>query len=104
MGQFFVMKKYRRLGVGTLGARFIFDQCRGRWEVGQMPLNRPAQAFWRRAIGDYTNGISWNMNCTTNAGTAFCNVSTTASRPSRDGHDRGSLLPGELKRWIRCAC
>jgi predicted acetyltransferase len=56
MGQFFVMKRYRRAGVGTLGARFIFDQHRGKWEVGQMPLNFPAQAFWRRTIAEYTRG------------------------------------------------
>ena len=30
MGQFFVMKKYRRLGVGRSGANFIFDQHRGK--------------------------------------------------------------------------
>jgi len=56
MGQFFVMKRYRRTGVGTKGARFIFDRFRGKWEVGQMPLNDPARAFWRRTIGEYTNG------------------------------------------------
>lgn len=56
MGQFFVMKRYRRLGVGTRAARFIFDQFRGRWEVGQMPLNFAAQAFWRRTIAEYTQG------------------------------------------------
>src|SRR6187402_2154268 len=39
MGQFFVMKRYRRLGVGTQAVHFIFDQFRGKWEVGQMPLN-----------------------------------------------------------------
>ena len=56
MGQFFVMKRYRRLGVGSRAARYIFDQHRGKWEVGQMPLNLPAQAFWRRTIADYTHG------------------------------------------------
>ena len=56
MGQFFVMRRYRRNGVGSLGARFIFDQFRGRWEVGQMPLNLPARAFWRKTIDAYTGG------------------------------------------------
>jgi predicted acetyltransferase len=56
MGQFFVMKRYRRVGVGTQGACAIFDQFRGKWEIGQMPLNYPAQAFWRRTISEYTNG------------------------------------------------
>jgi predicted acetyltransferase len=56
MGQFFVMKRYRRMGIATRAARHIFDQFRGKWEVGQMALNYPAQAFWRRVIGEYTNG------------------------------------------------
>jgi predicted acetyltransferase len=56
MGQFFVMKKYRRLGVGRSGARFIFDQHRGKWEVGQITLNEPARAFWLRVISEYTSG------------------------------------------------
>lgn len=56
MAQFFVLKKYRRRGVGHAAARAVFDQARGRWEVGQMPLNLPAQAFWRRVIAAYTGG------------------------------------------------
>jgi predicted acetyltransferase len=56
MGQFFVMKRYRRTGIGTKGARFIFNSLPGKWEVGQMPLNLPAQAFWRHTIAEYTNG------------------------------------------------
>ena len=56
MGQFFVLKKYRRLGVGREGARFIFDQFRGKWEIGQVPLNQPARSFWLRIIAEYTNG------------------------------------------------
>jgi predicted acetyltransferase len=56
MGQFFVLKRYRRMGVASAGARHIFDQHRGKWEVGQMPRNLPAQAFWRHLIAEYTGG------------------------------------------------
>jgi predicted acetyltransferase len=56
MGQFFVMKRYRRVGLGSAAARFIFDRFKGRWEVGQMRLNQAAQVFWRRTIGEYTAG------------------------------------------------
>ena len=56
LAQFFVMKKYRRRGVGSAAACAVFDRVRGRWEVGQMPLNLPAQAFWRRVISSYTGG------------------------------------------------
>jgi predicted acetyltransferase len=56
MGQFFVMRPYRRLGVGKLAAFHLFDAFKGRWEVGQMPLNTPALAFWRATISAYTGG------------------------------------------------
>ncbi len=56
IAQFFVLKKYRRQGFGRAAARALFGLMPGRWEVGQMPLNTPAQAFWRRVIGEYTGG------------------------------------------------
>lgn len=56
LAQFFIIKKYRRRGVGGAAAGQVFDQLHGRWEVGQMPLNHAAQAFWRRVIGAYTGG------------------------------------------------
>ena len=56
LAQFFVLKKYRRQGVGQAAARQVFDAVRGRWQVGQMPSNLPAQAFWRCTIAAYTGG------------------------------------------------
>jgi predicted acetyltransferase len=56
MGEFFVMRKYRRQGVGSEAARRAFDLFPGRWEVREMAANLPACAFWRRIIGDYTAG------------------------------------------------
>lgn len=56
MDDFFVMRKYRRTGVGTMLARWCFDAFHGRWEVAEMVQNTKAQAFWRRVIGDYTGG------------------------------------------------
>ena len=56
MDQFFVLKKYRRLGLGQLLASAAFSALPGRWEVGQMPRNVAAQAFWRKAVRQYTQG------------------------------------------------
>jgi predicted acetyltransferase len=56
MDQFFVLKKYRRSGLGVALARHVFEALPGRWEVGQMPDNLMAQAFWRYVIADYTKG------------------------------------------------
>lgn len=56
MAEFFVMRKYRRTGVGRRLAITMFDRFRGPWHVHQIARNTPAQSFWRRIIGEYTNG------------------------------------------------
>jgi predicted acetyltransferase len=56
MAEFFVMQKYRRKGVGASVATRLFDMFPGAWEVGEIPSNVNAQAFWRKVIGRYTRG------------------------------------------------
>jgi predicted acetyltransferase len=56
MVEFFVMKKYRRHGVGRAMAFTLFDRFRGPWQVREIAPNAPAQAFWRRIIREYTDG------------------------------------------------
>ena len=56
MGEFFVLRKFRRSGLGRQAACALFDRFAGNWEVREMVSNAPAQAFWRRIIGDYTAG------------------------------------------------
>jgi predicted acetyltransferase len=50
MEQFFVLKRFRRQGVGFALARYVLDHHPGEWEVGQMTANTAAQAFWRQTI------------------------------------------------------
>lgn len=50
MAEFFVLKKYRRDGVGTKVARELFEVFTGQWSISQLATNRPATEFWRRAI------------------------------------------------------
>ena len=54
ISEFFVLRRYRRRGVGEEVARAIFDAFPGRWEVAQTARNVDAQAFWRRVLGRYT--------------------------------------------------
>jgi predicted acetyltransferase len=56
VAQFFVMRKYRRHGIGERAASWLFDRFRGPWEVRQEQQNHAATAFWRRAIARYTCG------------------------------------------------
>ena len=56
IAEYFVMRKFRRQGVGSRVARQIFDRFPGRWEIAQQLENEIGQAFWRTLIADYTHG------------------------------------------------
>jgi predicted acetyltransferase len=56
MAEFFVMRRYRRHGIGARVAGWLFDRFRGLWEVRQKAENHAATEFWRRAIGRYMGG------------------------------------------------
>ncbi len=56
MAEFFVLRRYRRQGVGARAAVQAFTTFRGKWEVRQVPKNTAATAFWRKVIGRYTGG------------------------------------------------
>jgi len=53
--EFFVLRRYRGRGIGRSLAFQTFDTYQGYWEVSEIGPNLPAQAFWRKVIGDYTD-------------------------------------------------
>ncbi len=55
MAEFFVLRRYRRRGVGQQVARWLFDRFRGSWEVRQRAEQPAATEFWRRVIRAYTS-------------------------------------------------
>ena len=57
IAEFFIMRKYRRNGVGKAIAFEIFNLHKGQWEVYQKETNKPAQMFWSKVIGEYTKGM-----------------------------------------------
>ena len=56
MTEFFVLRRFRRHGVGRAAAFAAFDRFAGPWEVRQREENSSATAFWRRTIDEYTRG------------------------------------------------
>ncbi|MEO2206550.1 GNAT family N-acetyltransferase [Paenibacillus pabuli] len=56
IAEFFIMKKYRKAGIGKAVAKQIFDTHKGQWEVCQLESNVPAQQFWNKVIHEYTQG------------------------------------------------
>jgi len=55
IGEFFVLRKFRKFGVGRKVALDIFNKFKGEWEVKQLINNKPAIIFWEKLISNYTN-------------------------------------------------
>ncbi len=56
VAEFFVLRKYRRRGVGRALAHAVFALFPGRWEVRQLSANETATQFWRSVIAEHTQG------------------------------------------------
>jgi predicted acetyltransferase len=55
MTEFFVLRGYRRLGVGTKAAHVIWKKLPGTWEIRVRERNRGAKAFWAGAVDTFTD-------------------------------------------------
>jgi predicted acetyltransferase len=69
--EFFVLRKYRRSGIGTRFACAMFDSHTGRWELRVIAENTPAQAFWTKTIDAYTGGAFEKRDREDRAGIVF---------------------------------
>ena len=56
IGEFFVMLKYRRMGIGKQVAKRVFELHRGPWEICYWKNNVPASLFWKKVVEGYING------------------------------------------------
>ena len=56
VAELFVLRRYRRGGVGTRAAHALWDRLPGRWTVRVLARNSGAVAFWRGAVSAYTRG------------------------------------------------
>jgi predicted acetyltransferase len=53
MAEFFVVRRYRRQGIGSEIAQQVWRRFPGAWEVRVMEANRAGCAFWKRAISEF---------------------------------------------------
>jgi len=54
MTEFFVVRAYRRRGIGTQAAHEVWRRFPGPWQVRVMQSNASALDFWQRAISTFT--------------------------------------------------
>jgi predicted acetyltransferase len=55
VAEFFVVRAYRRKGIGVTAAHEMWKRFPGWWEVRVMQANRTALIFWERAIATFNN-------------------------------------------------
>jgi len=56
IAEFYILKKFRNKRMGKNAAFKVFEMFPGKWEIREMENNINAQNFWRKIIGEYTNG------------------------------------------------
>jgi len=56
VSEFFVLYKYRRLGVGKKAFFMVLDLHRGTWQLKRHPKNIDSVHFWNKVVDEYTNG------------------------------------------------
>jgi predicted acetyltransferase len=56
MSEFFIMYKYRKMGIGTYTAKYIFDKFKGKWQLMYHPKNIISKIFWNKVVKEHTNG------------------------------------------------
>ena len=62
IAEFFIMKKYKRQGVGTAVALKIWQQFNGDWQVRVLAENQIAKSFWLQAIKKFTSEVPAETN------------------------------------------
>jgi predicted acetyltransferase len=56
LAEFFVLRAYRRRGIGYTAAAAIWERFPERWLVRVLANNHPALVFWERAVAQHTQG------------------------------------------------
>jgi predicted acetyltransferase len=53
VAEFFILRGYRRAGIGTEVAHQVWKRFPGRWQVRVIVSNQPAYRFWHHAIKSF---------------------------------------------------
>ena len=56
VAEFFVVRKFRRFGVGREAARLLWQALPGAWTVRVAERNQRALAFWTRVVAEFAAG------------------------------------------------
>ena len=80
MAEFFILRGFRRHGLGMQAAREVWRTFPGKWEVRVLDQNQKAVAFWARAVGEFL-GETIEPNRLDKAGKSW-HIFSFASKPA----------------------
>jgi predicted acetyltransferase len=83
MAEFFVLRAYRRRGVGQAAAHCVWRQFPGLWQVRVMRANQTAHRFWQCAIAEFA-GEAMSLTHAENAGEMWDVFSFSSSMQGAD--------------------
>lgn len=92
VAEFFVLRRYRRSGVGRRAAVLLWNRLPGRWIVRVSEGNKGALPFWTDIITEFANGAVKELTRPGNphAWRVFSFTSTAIASPATDaGHPPG---------------
>jgi predicted acetyltransferase len=71
VAEFFIVRAYRRRGIGSEAAHQLWSRFPGRWEVRVMQSNGTALRFWQRALATF-NGAAIDPTEMEHGGERWC--------------------------------
>jgi predicted acetyltransferase len=54
MAEFFIVYKYRHLGIGKCCTNYLFNKHKGKWHIKYHPENKVSKLFWTNVVREYT--------------------------------------------------
>jgi predicted acetyltransferase len=82
MTQFFVIRHWRKKGVGSNAAQQLLNRYPGPWEIRVIDENTVAQAFWREVVTRHTRGNFAESRSDTNVHRGPVFTFTSPKRPA----------------------
>jgi len=83
MAEFFILRGYRRQGLGLRVAHQVWRMLPGPWEVRVSDKNVAARSFWKRAVSEF-NGVTAESAPTDVAGKRWHVFSFTSDALAKD--------------------
>ena len=90
VAEFFVLRGYRRHGVGLKVAHAVWRMFTGSWEVRVADNNVAARAFWQRAVSEFT-GVRAESTLAEVGGKRWQVFSFISNAPSNNPSDASGI-------------